>query len=376
MASARALPSKFYSGQLDAVKALAILFVAAFHFFPVQLGWHMRVMPPGWFEQYWSGGADIWKFLMSYLYVGVNLFVIASGFGLYLSFMKSGKPLDLKEFFKKRVWRLMPAAILSIAVFFFVKGFFLDQWLTQNFYLNAFPFLGGLNLFSDNWFFPPINGETWFLGLIVQLYLFFPLLVRMYEKMGEKKFLILLFAVSAFFRVLYYAFWKDTVSSLSYGLSVGRLFEFGFGMVLAKKFVNGEKLSAWWILGLVGGLGYFWPLTFPFADSLLGVGFFTLVWFAVKKFPGWSWVGKVAAQSYLIFLLHHPFIWVLQEWIPHIIPQEWGFNGGWSLAGLVLFVLFFIFSYGVAKIAQLVLDGVSRFFKGFKLRADRAGGND
>jgi len=372
MALAAASPSKFYSRQLDVVKALSILFVVAFHFFPGQLGWHLKVMPAGWFEQYWSGGlAGIWQFLESYLYVGVNLFVIASGFGLYLSHVKSGKSLNLKEFFKKRVWRLMPASILSIAVLFFVKGFFLNQWFTQNFYLNLFPFLGGLNLFSDNWFFPPINGETWFLGLIVQLYLFFPLLVRLYEKLGEQKFLILLFLVSVVFRVLYYVFWKDAVSSLSYGLSIGRLFEFGFGMVLAKKFVTGGKLSAWWILGLVGGLGYFWPWTFPFADSLLGVGVFALIWFAAAKIPSWGWWGKVAAQSYLIFLFHHPFIWVLQQWV----PQGWGSGGWWSMAGLGVFVFFFIFSYGIAKIAQWILDGATAVFGKLKAVVHARGGN-
>ncbi len=350
----KATPSKFRSRQLDIIKALAIIFVVMFHFFPGQLGWHMKVMPPGWFEQYWSqSSASILHFLDSYLYLGVNLFVIASGFGLYLSHLKSGKPLNLKEFFVKRVWRLMPAAILSIIVLFFVKGFFLNQWFTQDWYLNMFPFFGGLNLFSDSWFFPPINGETWFLGLIVQLYLFFPLLVWMYERMGEKKFLLMLLLVSVAFRGFYYVFWKDTISSLSYGFSIGRLFEFGFGMVVARKFVHGHALNKWWILGMVCGLGYFWPWTFPFADSLLGVGFFTLLWFVVRTFPEWQGWGKIAAQSYLIFLLHHPFIWIL---------ENWGFHEEWSLEGIGVFALFFLFSYGLALAAQWVLDLAGKLF--------------
>ena len=218
--------SKFYSPQVDILKALAIIFVVACHFFPGALGWHLKVMPPGWFENYWQHpGANIAQFMESYLYLGVNFFVITSGFGLYLSHLKSGKPLNLKEFFQKRILRLMPAAVLSIVILFLVKGFFLNQWITQNLILNLFPFFGGLNLLSDNWFFPPINGEMWFLGLIIQLYLFFPLLVWLYQKIGEKKFLILLLAISVAFRALYYMIWKDTISSLSYGLSLGRLFE-------------------------------------------------------------------------------------------------------------------------------------------------------
>jgi len=301
-------------------------------------------------------------FLESYLYLGVNLFVIASGFGLYLSQLKSGRTMHMKEFFKKRIWRLMPAAILSIAVLFFVKGLFLNQWPTQNPLLNLFPFLGGLNLFSDSWFFPPVNGETWFLGLIIQLYLFFPLLTRMYEKLGEKRFLLMLFLVSVAFRALYYVFWKDAVSSLSYGLSIGRLFEFGFGIVLAKHFVSGKKLSPWWLIGLLGGLGYFWAWTFPFADSLLGVGFFTLLWFAASRLPESKKSGKffasIALQSYLIFLLHHPFIWIL---------ESWGFHDQWSLTGILVYVLFFAFSYFLAAVSQKILDA-------FSMRRKKSGG--
>lgn len=359
--------AKYYSSQLDAIKTIAILFVVAFHFFPGQLGWHMRVMPPGWFEQFWSQPSpDILHFLESYLYLGVNLFVIASGFGLYLSHLKAGRAMKMREFFVKRVWRLMPAALFSIVVLFFVKGLLLDQWFTQHIWLNFFPFLGGLNLFSDSWFFPPINGETWFLGLIIQLYLFFPLLVKFYERVGEKRFLLFLFLFSVAFRALYYIFWKDSVASLSYGLSLGRLFEFGFGMVAARYFVHEKALSRWWIAGMIFAIGYFWSWTFPFADSLLGVGFFVLLWeffsFVGRKIQDRKWslgiffqksAAKIALHSYFIFLLHHPFLWVL---------EKWGYRDAWSFSGVLVYLAFFVFSYFLAAGAQKILGLVEGFF--------------
>ncbi len=359
--------AKYYSSQLDAIKTIAILFVVAFHFFPGQLGWHMRVMPPSWFEQFWSQPSpDILHFLESYLYLGVNLFVIASGFGLYLSHLKAGRAMKMREFFVKRVWRLMPAALFSIVVLFFVKGLLLDQWVTQHFWLNFFPFLGGLNLFSDSWFFPPINGETWFLGLIIQLYLFFPLLVKFYERVGEKRFLLFLFLFSVAFRALYYIFWKDSVASLSYGLSLGRLFEFGFGMVAARYFVHEKPLSRWWIAGMIFAIGYFWSWTFPFADSLLGVGFFVLLWelfsFVGRKIQDRKGslgiffqksAAKIALHSYFIFLLHHPFLWVL---------EKWGYRDAWSFSGVLVYLAFFVFSYFLAAGAQKILGLVEGFF--------------
>ncbi len=366
-----AKPLKFYSFQVDIIKTIAIIFVAAFHYFPGQLDWHLQVLAPGWFENYWqqafaNGGANIFpyfgRFLFSYLYVGVNFFVIASGFGLYLSHLKSAKPLNLKQFFAKRIWRLMPPAIFAIVFLFLIQGIFLNHWIINDLSVNFFPFLAGLNLFSNQWFFPPIDGAAWFLGLIIQLYLFFPLLVWLYEKIGEKKFLILLLAVSILFRALYYIFWKDAVSSLGYGLSIGRLFEFGFGMMLAKRFIEGKKLSSWWIPAIFFGLGYFWPWTFPFADGLFGVGAFVLFWQIAKKIPDWKIWNKIATQSYLIFLLHQPFIWTL---------QGWGFKTDWSLTGVAAFVLLFIFSYYLAMASQWFLDGISRLCSGFLLSVHR-----
>lgn len=347
--------SKYHSPQLDILKAIAIILVVSFHFFPGSFGWHLQVMPPGWFESYWKqSSASLLTFLESYIYVGVNFFVIASGFGLYLSHLKSGKPIDLKEFFYKRIWRLMPGVLFSIALIFFVKGFFLHQWITDKFYLNFFPFLAGLNLFSDQWLFPPINGDSWFLGLIIQLYLFFPLLVWLYKKIGEKKFLVLLFLVTVVFRALFYVFLKDSITSLSYTLSLGRLFEFGFGMLMAKNFVDGKKLSPWWILGMIAGLGYFWGWSFPFADSLLGVGSFALVWLLSAHFPSWKFWSRMATQSYLIFLLHHPFIWVV---------EGLGFHSEWSPVGLLVLAGILVFSYYLSKVSQWILDWIGGLFK-------------
>jgi peptidoglycan/LPS O-acetylase OafA/YrhL len=350
--------SKAYSFQLDIIKALAIIFVVAFHFFPGQLGWHLHIMPAGWFENYWQqslqGGffgfmAGLGQFLFSYLYVGVNFFVIASGFGLYLSQLRSGKPLKLKEFFVKRVWRLMPPVLFAIVFLFLIQGIFLGNWITHDISWNFFPFLGGLNLFSDKWFFPPIDGDTWFLGLIIQLYLLFPILVRLYEKIGKAKFLLLLLAISVIFRALYYHFLTQDITSLSYSFCLGRVFEFGFGMVLAKDFADGKKLSPWWIVAALCGLGYFWSWTFPFADGLFGVGAFALFWVLVSGLPSWKVWSRIAQQSYFIFLLHHPFIWILQKWG---VPEEWSFFG------ILAFVLLIVFCYYLAKGSQMILDRI------------------
>ncbi len=341
--------SKTYFPELDFIKVVAIIFVVAFHYFGEISGWHLHVVYSEWFFEYfrtinWLG---LIKFIEGYMYMGVNIFVIASGFGLYLSYLKNQKKFILKDFFTKRILRLLPGVIFGTFVVFLIKDFILqDTAIFSNWWLNLFPFFGGLNLFSDNWFFPPINGEAWFFGLIIQLYLFFPILIKLLDKFGEKKFLLLLFTVCVLFRTAYYFYFQHSVMSLSYGLSIGRLFEFGFGMVMAKILFEGRKLSPLWILGLLLFFGYFFAWSFPFTDALFGVGLFALLWILVqsKPFTQSKAVADISAQSYMIFLTHHVFIWIIFKY-----GVNFGFQDAWSLYGVAIFVLLFIFSYFFAK---------------------------
>ncbi len=345
--------SKPYLPQLDAIKAMAIIMIAAFHFFGELAGWHIKIVDSTWLYQYWQNIniVGIAKFFESYLYLGVNLFVIASGFGLYLSYSHSQKRFDIKQYFKKRIFRLMPAALLSILFVFLLKGFFLDHWTLENWHINLFPFLFGLNLFSDQWFYPPINGETWFLGLIIQLYLLFPLLCILLKKIGIRKFLWIMFAVTVIFRIFYYLVLKNYVGVMGYGFSLGRIFEFSFGMAVAKTVMEKSRPSSLWILGLGLLPGYFYGLTFPFTDALIGVALFTLIWKLTLKNRFHALFKGIADMSYMIFLIHHPIIWIL---------QKHGLDNPWSISGLALFIVFFTATYFLAKMLNFMLISKSK----------------
>lgn len=339
---------KIYAPGLDFIKTMAIILIVAFHFFGELSGWHRQIVDSAWFLQYWQNPdlLKIIKFIESYFYLGVNLFVIASGFGLYFSYLHSDKNLNLKGYFQKRILRLIPPALLAIVVVFFIKGLFLGGFPIENWHINFFPFFGGLNLFSDIWFYPPINGETWFLGLIIQLYLFFPLLVKLLKKVGENKFLWILFGISVFFRIIYFLYFKNTVATMSYGLFAGRIFEFGFGMIVAKNFFEKKPLPLAWFGGILLFFGYFYAFTFPFSDSIIGIAVFTLFWHLASKIKLRNLSKNIAAQSYMIFLIHHPLVWIAQKYFPH---------DAWSLKGFFTFVILFIGTYFIAKILNLSL---------------------
>lgn len=346
------LPNSSY---IDFVKALAIIMVVAFHSFGQLSGWHLKVVYSDWFLGFLGqlSVLNILKFIEAYFYLGVNIFVITSGFGLYYSYLKGGAVFNFVAFLKKRVFKLIPAAIFATILVFFFKGFFLGTWATSNWYLNLFPFMAGLNLFSDNWFFPPIDGEMWFLGLIIQLYLLFPILIWLHKKVGKKWLLAILFTVSVLFRIIYYIYFKDSISSMSYGFSLGRIFEFGFGMMVAADLFENKKPCRLWILGLLAFAGYFFPYSFPFADSLTGIGAFMLVSFLgqglyltkystnIKKIFSF-----LSEQSYMVFLIHHPFIWLI---------NKWGISDFWNVTGLFVFILLLIASFGIAYLCNQLL---------------------
>lgn len=398
-----AAPKK-YAVELDVLKCVAILLVMSFHYFGQLSGWHLQVVSSDWLFGFWNGVKELGlkgdvggvllnvvKFIEAYAFMGVNIFVFASGFGLYFSHLrdqqkavekgeKVSENVKYGEFFRKRLVRLLPAAVFSMVFLFFLKGLVLENWPIQNWWLNIFPFLAGLNLFSDSWFFPPINGEMWFLGMILQLYLLFPLLVRLRNFLGKRLkkvgwlstqhsagvFLIVLLAIVVMFRSLYYVFWQYDVSSLSYGFGLARLFEFGLGMVAAELFLQGRKLSKWWMVGFIFAFGYFFAWSFPFADALLGTATIVALWYlAANMLPKiWSkirlatnaeskfitFVKNFSAASYMIFLIHHPMFWVL---------EKYGWYKPWTWFGLAVFIGFVMFIYGFARICNWVLAKLS-----------------
>lgn len=118
---------------------------------------------------YHMGGATDVPFLVKatvhYLYIGVDIFICASGFGLCYSLKK----YSLRQFYKRRFLRLYPSyAILAMCVTFIhvYNGAIFSTWdIFCQFSTLQYYNLGGV--FFD-----------WYLSAIIILYLFFPLLFK------------------------------------------------------------------------------------------------------------------------------------------------------------------------------------------------------
>jgi len=107
---------------------------------------------------------------------GVHVFILCSGFGLYLSHLN--KPLGYKDFLKRRFGRIYwPMAVVCIVT---------ALWMI---YLGRdvlMPLLG--NLFLFKMFVPELEssmgGQMWFISTIIQFYIAYPLIIRLIQNRG------------------------------------------------------------------------------------------------------------------------------------------------------------------------------------------------
>lgn len=122
------------------------------------------------------GISGIWEKAAAFGCAGVHVFILCSGFGLYLSYLR--KPLGYIAFLKKRFTRIyMPMAVLCVAtaVWMACMG---REWFM--------PLWGNLLLFKM--FVPELEssmgGQMWFVSTIIQFYLAWPLIVKLFNIRG------------------------------------------------------------------------------------------------------------------------------------------------------------------------------------------------
>ncbi len=138
-------------------------------------------------------GFELSDFMMkatSFGGAGVHVFILCSGFGLYLSYLH--KPSGYKEFLKRRFGRIYwPMAIICILTAF---------WMTFQGKDVMMPLLGNLLLFKM--FVPELENsmgcQMWFVSTIIQFYMAWPLIIRLVRIRGYYKALVMVFSCWAY----------------------------------------------------------------------------------------------------------------------------------------------------------------------------------
>ena len=169
---------------------------------------------------------------------GVQIFILLSGYGLMLAYGKA--EIKWRFFMAKRLNKLYPTYIFALIFF----AIFEIIW-----HSNSFPVVDYLLKLSFATNFIPgeifsLNGPWWFYGMIVELYMVFPLLLKIYNK-----FSIVGLITTAAISYAVMLIWGNLLLKIDnsfYFHFIGNLPVFIFGILLASQ---GEiKIKKYWVL--------------------------------------------------------------------------------------------------------------------------------
>jgi peptidoglycan/LPS O-acetylase OafA/YrhL len=320
----RLKPSNRLPG-VDGLRAVAALWVVLFHVTALS---HARFPQVPGLDLFLKSGST-----------GVSLFLVLSGFCLFLPFA-GGRTARFKsgDFFKRRFRRLAPAyytsLVLSVALLLVTSqplgvpglSFGDATWQLATHLTLAH------SLFPDTFY--ALNGAYWSLGLEWQLYLGLPLLI-----FGMRRF--------GLWPVVGFAVGCNVVYRLALGLAInsgtipagsalaeyvlpnqlfGRWAEFAFGMLAAELYATHrlERLGRFVPLMLCGIVALV-PVAllvtqYELSHIVYGLVFVTLLCLvlvgdnAVTRVMSWRPLVAIGTMSYSLYLIHQPVIQSVAAW--------------------------------------------------------------
>ncbi len=203
------------------IAVLMIIFVHIFQRYQLEYGY-----PFGINNFYWVSIGGL----------GVTLLVILSG--AVLQYNYGDKKINYWQFVFRRIKRIYPVYWLSIFFTLVLFGFALA--IDKTFWQLILDISGFLAFSGSEWinFILPTG---WFIGLIVSLYFFYPLLKDLFEKYNITMILIILFIVEVISRYYIGKYFDGSAGSRPLDwFPLCRAFEFGLGIYV----VSNKKLMS------------------------------------------------------------------------------------------------------------------------------------
>jgi len=319
---------------LDSVKGIAVIWIALYHcllsYDSQSLPWPITVAGfPDFVKQ--GGTVTAFGYIPSAIEgiitgiiqrgpQAVGVFILFSGFGLTYSLAKSGKvKIPWIPWYRRRIIRLFPVYWIAHLLFLVSPFAVLHNQIDYRFILS---FLGDRIFPVDRMFFYLVPA-WWFMGLLFQLYVVFPLLFKAMNAMGSLKYLVFCILLSSAARYVLFGIVQADGDYVMGAFFLCRLWEFAAGMTLGK--LIGEKpedtlgillslrgLLAGAIVYALGLFTYQPNFLFSFSDGLTAMGLSAILIhlaYRLDKTPG---LGKVLAgigvYSYGIYLFHQPYV--------------------------------------------------------------------
>lgn len=284
---------------LDFIRAFATLVIVLTHYNAI---YYYNVYPP-------TPEKAVITMNVANIYIGdfgVSLFLIISGASLMYVY---GEKCDTLKFYKKRFLNIFPMFWMAY-IFAFLYNYYQNGCIKQGVPLrNIIYSLLGIDTWIKNFSVQTFDYVAdWFLGLIIIIYIVFPLLRLMINKHP---------VILAVIAIVMYILSVCTINRNV--LLFSRLPEFLFGMYFMKYI---RKVNWKWIIpaGAVILLNSIIKPEFNsiFQTTYIGIcSFILLVWIADFIKANWfkSVCRKISKYSYACFIIHHMVIYMV---IPRI----------------------------------------------------------
>jgi len=318
---------------LDSVKGMAVLWIALFHCllaygsgslpWPITFGslpdFILQCARGSVFSGLSCGVQGIVVAIIQRGAQAVGVFILFSGFGLTYSLVKHGGiESSWAIWYKRRLARLFPVYWLAHLIFLVSPFAVLHDPIDYRFLLS---FCGDRVYPVDKMFFYLVPA-WWFMGLLIELYIAFPLLYKLMQRVGWVKYLVICILLSSASKYLLGSVLEANGYYEMGAFFMCRLWEFGAGMALGK--LIGESPD--WVIGrLLCWRGFFAGIIFYtlgvfayqpnflhiFSDGLTAMGLSLILiqtGYRLDRIPGLgSWLARAGVYSYSIYLFHQPY---------------------------------------------------------------------
>jgi peptidoglycan/LPS O-acetylase OafA/YrhL len=330
---------------LDGMKGISIVWIVFFHAFNFLGGRDGRFPSPlseGYVAKFWAEcapasamgelrcGLEAFAAAVPQLgFHAVAVFIVLSGFGLTYSLAKTGGPANgWIGWYRSRLLRLFPMYWLAHLVYLAVPFQARYEPIDYRFPLS---FLGD-RVWPVDMIFYYFNPALWYFGLLLQLYLVFPILFWLLQKAGVGGFLVFSAIATFVCRYLLLCVWPVDGNYVQGAFFLCRLWEFALGMAVGLVYRrDGERVERWLFssAALVGGVALYtlglysyeelW--SYSFTDGLIGTGLSIILAHVARTSELLPRLGSLLATvgvySYGLYLLHQPFVLYFAERIRH-----------------------------------------------------------
>lgn len=332
---------KQYIEILDFLKGYAMLTIVVFHLF------QKMDLPEIILQVINLGGA------------GVHSFIFISGFGLYLSHLKN--PLPFTGFLKKRFLKVYIPYMITVTLVALICIFIPIHTLSWGKY---FSHLFLYKMFVER-FIGTYGYHLWFISVIFELYLVFPLLVWFKKKMPGIGFLVVGIIVSQLWSLIVLLLNKAELRTWN-SFFLQYVWEFMLGMYFAGKLFNGgfvfwEIKKYWLILLSISGVSLYIYFSLKLGNigrlfndipSLIGYTSFGVLLYTLKNKYLNKFLVYTGIISFALYLIHFAVKLLFIEGL-----NQFGltYNVGWLVLVLALcYLVAHYYDKGIKKFYELI----------------------